>query len=145
MFKFEFGFSDSNRDIAKDIKERMFPSLAIALPTFVIGLVTNISLALLLILFRGSVLDTSMMVVAVIIMSVSILFYIIMGQVLISKIYHWVPISGFKSGLDGIKFVILPIAIGVYAGMGSGIRWYRSIFLEQINQDLLEPPCKRAS
>ena len=135
LFSFNFGFSDNNRNIGKDIKERMIPSLSIALPTFMIALITNITLALLLVLFRGSVLDTSMMVIAVMIMSVSGLFYIIAGQVLFSKVWHWVPISGYESGWDGVKFIILPVVIGVFAGIGSGVRWYRSIFLEQINQD----------
>ena len=115
----------------------MFPSLAIALPTFIIALITNISLALLLILFRGSLFDGSMMIVAVMIMSISTLFYIIAGQVLFSKMWHWVPISGYESGFGAIKFVILPIIIGVFAGIGSGVRWYRSIFLEEINKDYI--------
>ena len=135
LFVFDFGYSDSKRDILRDIKERMLPSLAIALPTFIIALITNISLALLLVLFRGSVLDTGMMIIAVMIMSISGLFYIIAGQVLFSKIWHWVPISGFESGWNGIKFIILPVAIGIFSGLGAGVRWYRSIFLEQINQD----------
>ena len=135
LFMFDFGTSDSNRDISKDILERMWPSLAIALPTFFIALITNISLALLLVLFRGSMLDTTMMIVAVMIMSISTLFYIIAGQVIFSKMWHWVPISGYESGLDGIKFIILPIMIGVFAGIGAGVRWYRSIFLEEIHKD----------
>jgi peptide/nickel transport system permease protein len=135
LFKFDFGFSDSNRNIAQDIKERMFPSLSIALPTFLIALITNISLALLLVLFRGTTLDKTAMVIAVMIMSISSLFYIIASQVLFSKIWHWFPISGYKEGFGAIKFIILPIIIGVFAGIGSGVRWYRSIFLEQINQD----------
>ncbi len=137
LFSFNFGYSDNNRDIKEDIKERMYPSLAIALPTFIIGLVTNISLALIIILFRGTILDTTMMVVAVIIMSISGLFYIIAGQLLFSKMWHLVPISGYKSGLGAIKFVILPIIIGVFSGIGSSVRWYRSIFLEEINRDYI--------
>jgi len=135
LFSFDFGTSDANRNIGVEIKERMGPSLAIALPTFLIALITNISLALLLVLFRGSALDTGMMIVAVMIMSISGLFYIIAGQVLFSKMWHWVPISGYASGWEGMKFIILPVLIGVFAGIGSGVRWYRSIFLEQINQD----------
>lgn len=135
LFSFDFGYSDANRDIRSEIKARMGPSLAIALPTFIIALITNISLALLLVLFRGSALDTGMMVVAVMIMSVSGLFYIIAGQVLFSKMWHWVPISGYEEGWSGLKFIILPVMIGVFSGMGAGVRWYRSIFLEQINQD----------
>lgn len=135
LFSFNFGFSDANRNISEDIKTRMVPSLAIALPTFFIALITNISLALLLVLFRGSALDTSMMVIAVMIMSISGLFYIIAGQVLFSKMWHWVPISGYAEGWGGLKFILLPVLIGVFSGIGSGVRWYRSIFLEQINQD----------
>lgn len=135
LFAFDFGSSDAGRDIGSEIKQRMVPSLELALPTFIIAIITNISLALLLALFRGSVLDTSMMVVAVMIMSVSGLFYIIAGQVVLSKIWHWVPISGFEPGWGGLKFIILPVLIGVFSGIGSGVRWYRSIFLEQINQD----------
>jgi peptide/nickel transport system permease protein len=137
LFSFDFGFSDSNRNIGEDIKQRMMPSLAIALPSFIIAIVTNISLALLLVLFRGSILDTSMMIVAVMIMSISSLFYIIAGQVIFSKLWHWVPISGYESGWGAIKFVILPIMIGVFAGIGSSVRWYRSIFLEEINKDYI--------
>ncbi len=137
LFVFDFGQSDSGRQITADIYERMWPSLAIALPTFIIGLVTNIALALLIVLFRGSALDTATMMVAVAIMSISGLFYIIAGQVLFSKVWHWVPISGYTEGWEGFKFLILPIFIGVFSGIGAGMRWYRSIFLEEMNKDYI--------
>ncbi len=137
LFSFNFGYSDNNRDIKKDIQDRIYPSLSIALPTFIIGLITNISLSLLIILFRGTILDTTMMIIAVIIMSISGLFYIIAGQVLFSKMWHLVPISGYQNGFGAIKFVILPIIIGVFSGIGSSVRWYRSIFLEEINRDYI--------
>lgn len=137
LFQFEFGTSDAGRNIGADIQERMWPSLAIALPTFLIGLTTAIMLALLLVLFRGTVLDTAAMMVAVAIMSVSGLFYIIAGQVLFSKMLHWVPISGYDSGLEGVKFLILPVLIGVFAGLGASVRWYRSLFLEEIEKDFV--------
>lgn len=137
LFWFDFGQSDDGRQISADIQERMWPSLAIALPTFIIGLITNIAIALLIVLFRGSVLDSATMVVAVAIMSISGLFYIIAGQVLFSKIWHWIPISGYTDGWEGLKFLILPIFIGIFAGLGAGIRWYRSIFLEEINKDYI--------
>ncbi|MCF6253696.1 MAG: ABC transporter permease [Thiomicrorhabdus sp.] len=135
LFAFDFGQSDSGRQISADIQERMGPSLAIALPTFIIGLVTTIALALLIVLFRSSTLDTVTMMVAVAIMSVSGLFYIIAGQVLFSKVWHWVPISGYTPGWEGVKFLILPVLIGVFAGLGAGMRWYRSIFLEEMSKD----------
>ena len=39
LFYFEFGISDSGRDIKYDIKQRMWPSLAIALPSLLVGLI----------------------------------------------------------------------------------------------------------
>ena len=63
------------------------------------------------------------------------LFYIIGGQWLVSKVWHLVPISGYSGGLDAAKFLILPVIIGVFGGIGSSTRWYRTIFLEEITRD----------
>jgi len=38
LFAFRFGRSDAGRDIGADIRQRMWPSLAIAVPSLVIGL-----------------------------------------------------------------------------------------------------------
>ncbi len=45
------------------------------------------------------------------------------------------PISGFDSGLDALKFIVLPVVIGVVSGIGSGSRWYRTFFLEEAGKD----------
>jgi peptide/nickel transport system permease protein len=68
-------------------------------------------------------------------MSISGLFYIIGGQYLISKLWNLVPISGYQGGFDAARFVILPVVVGVVSGIGSGARWYRTIFLEEIGKD----------
>ena len=54
MFAFEFGKGDDGRDIGNEIQTRMLPSLAIALPVFAIGLLVNISFALLMVFFRAT-------------------------------------------------------------------------------------------
>jgi peptide/nickel transport system permease protein len=135
LFAFDFGSSDSGRDIGADIRQRMWPSLAIALPTFLIGLLVYVSFAMLMAFFRGSYLDVSGVVLCVMLMSISGLFYIIAGQYLFSKLFHLVPVSGYEPGLLAWRFVVLPVAIGVFAGIGSSSRWYRTIFLEEINRD----------
>ncbi len=135
LFRFDFGSSDSGRDIGYDISQRMWPSLAIALPVLLVGLLVNITFAMLLAFFRGTYLDFSGVVLCVIMMSVSGLFYIIGGQYLISKLFHLVPISGYDTGRDAVKFLILPVIIGVIGGIGAGTRWYRTLFLEEINRD----------
>jgi len=135
MFAFDFGLSDDGRDIAYEIRTRMGPSLAIAVPVFIVGLLTNITFALLIAFFRATYLDFWGVVVCVAMMSISGLFYIIGGQYLVSKLWNLVPISGFAFGWEMPKFVILPIMVGVISGIGSGTRWYRTIFLEEINKD----------
>lgn len=135
LFAFDFGQSDDGRDISADIAQRMWPSLAIALPTFVLGLLVNITFALLMVFFRHSYLDLGGVVLCVVLMSISGLFYIIGGQYLVSKLLHLVPISGYSEGWAGVKFVVLPVLIGVVSGIGTGARWYRTIFLEESNKD----------
>lgn len=135
MFVFDFGSADDGRDIAHEIKSRMMPSLAIALPVFVLGLFVYISVALLMVFFRTTNIDFWGVVLCVALMSISSLFYIIVGQFLVSKVWHWVPISGFGSGLDATKFLLLPVIIGIISSAGSHIRWYRTIFLEEMNKE----------
>ncbi|MDH5328021.1 MAG: ABC transporter permease [Gammaproteobacteria bacterium] len=136
LFAFEFGNADDGRNIGYDIRQRMWPSLAIAVPVLIFGLFLNISFALIIAFFRATYFDYTAVVLCVVLMSISSLFYIIGGQFLISKLLHLVPISGFDpSGVNAIKFLILPVLISVAGGVGSGTRWYRTIFLEEINKD----------
>lgn len=135
LFTFQFGQSDQGRDITSDISERMWPSLALAIPSLLVGLAVNITYALLIALFRGTFFDTFSMMVCIVMMSISGLFYIIIGQFLLAKILKWMPISGYQSGWDAIKFLILPVIVGTISGIGAGTRWYRTIFLEEINKD----------
>jgi peptide/nickel transport system permease protein len=135
MFAFDFGRADDGRDIAREIRSRMGPSLAVALPVFALGLWATVWFALLLVYFRGTYLDAAGVVLCVAMMSISGLFYIIGGQWLVSKIWHLVPISGYAEGIDAAKFVILPVVVSIVGGLGSSARWYRTIFLEEIGKD----------
>jgi peptide/nickel transport system permease protein len=136
LFVFDFGAAESdNRDIAHEIKTRMGPSLALAVPVFLVGLAVNITFALGMAFFRATYLDLWGVILCVAMMSISSLFYIIGGQFLISKLWHLVPISGYQGGADAAKFLVLPVLIGVIGGIGAGSRWYRTLFLEEIGKD----------
>ncbi len=135
MFLFEFGRSDDGRDIAEEMKSRMLPSLAIAVPVFFLGLMSYVSFALLMVFFRATYIDFWGMVLCVALMSISGLFYIISGQFLLGKLWRLVPISGYGDGLDVSKFLVLPVIIGILSSAGANIRWYRTIFLEEMNKD----------
>jgi peptide/nickel transport system permease protein len=135
LFVFEFGYSEDKRDIAGEIRERMWPSLALALPVFLVGLAVCISFALMMAFFRATYLDLWGVVLCVAMMSISTLFYIIGGQYLASKLWHLVPISGYAGGLDAVRFLVLPVVIGVVSGVGASSRWYRTLFLEEMGRD----------
>lgn len=135
LFAFKFGTSDQGRNIGYDISQRMWPSLALAIPTLFIGLMFDITFAMLMAFFRGTYLDIGGVTLCVILMSISSLFYIIGGQYLLGKTLQLVPISGYMSGWQAFKFLALPIAIGVFGGLGAGARWYRTLFLEEIHKE----------
>lgn len=135
LFVFDFGNSDAGRDIGYDISQRMWPSLAFAVPTLLFSLFFAILFSMLMAFFRGTYVDIWGVVFAVILMSISSMFYIIGGQFIVGKMWHLVPISGYDSGISAFKFVILPVAIGIIGGLGSSSRFYRTIFLEEIGKD----------
>lgn len=138
LFAFDFGSSDAGRDISYDVSKRMWPSLAIALPVFFLGLLVNIVFAMVMAFFRSSYLDLSGMVFCIVLMSISSMFYIIGGQYLFGKLLRLVPISGYDAGLDSVKFVALPVVVAVFSGLGAGGRWYRTLFLEEMNKDYVK-------
>src|SRR2546421_1022822 len=135
LFAFDFGAAEDQRDIAHEIRTRMWASLALAIPVFLVGLAVNITFAMLMAFFRASYLDFWGVVLCVAMMSISTLFYIIGGQYIASKLWHLVPISGYDRGLEAAKFLVLPVVIGVIGGIGAGGRWYRTLFLEEMSRD----------
>lgn len=135
LFQFDFGMSDSGRDIKQALLERYGPSLAIAIPALVFGLILNVVVAMLLAFFRGTYLDSWGVVLCVVLMSISVLFFIVAGQYLFARVLKWVPVSGYVDGIDAWKFVMLPIMVSLIGGLGAGVRWYRSFFVEELDKD----------
>ncbi|GIX06013.1 MAG: peptide ABC transporter permease [Candidatus Poribacteria bacterium] len=136
LFWFDFGASDQDRRmIGTEIRRRMGPSLLIATPTFLAGLLVNILVAMTVAYYRGTYLDTGVVVICVALMSISVLFYIIAVQYAMGRLWHLFPISGYDTGLFALKFTAMPVLIGVIAGIGGGVRYYRTLFLEEVQKD----------
>ncbi|USQ13153.1 ABC transporter permease [Legionella lytica] len=138
LFTFDFGMSDAGRDISQDITFRMWPSLAIAIPVLFLDVLSNIVLAMAMAFFRGTYLDLTGVIICIILMSISSLFYIIGGQYLFGKLLRLVPISGYDGGVEAFKFIILPVVVAVLGSLGAGGRWYRTLFLEEMNKDYVK-------
>lgn len=131
----DFGLSDTGRSINTEIKERAPASLALALPTFLLGVFVSVSFALILVMVRRTRLEWAGVAMSVTVMSISALFYIIVGQWLFSKTLRWVPVSGFSEGFAMAGFLVLPVAIGVFTRLGGEALLYRSMFLEESEKD----------
>jgi len=135
LLRFDFGFSDAGRDISYEISQRIGPSLALALPTFFLGLLASVSFSLLLVYFRATWLDFWGVVLCVALLSISALFYIISGQYLFAKLLRLAPYSGFGTGWDMLRFLALPVVVALIAKLGPEARFYRAMFLEEASKD----------
>ena len=137
MLTFDFGRSDlDDVPIARRLREGAGPSLVFTVPAFAIGLLLAIQLSLFVAYFRDSYIDRTILLIAVLEMSVSILLYIIGGQFLIGKILNWFPISGFDPDPALIpRFIAMPVLIYSLAGVGGDVRFYRTVFIEEMNRD----------
>jgi len=135
LFAFRFGASDSGRDIGHELRQRVGPSIALAIPTFLLGIFVVIVFSLLMVFFRSTYLEFWGVTLAVFLLSISGLFYIIVGQFLFSKTLKLVPISGFSGGWDLFVFLALPIVIGIVSRMGGEALFYRTMFLEEVGKD----------
>ena len=137
LFALKFGRADSESagDIGHEVASRMWVSLQLALPLFLLQVIASTAFALLLVMFRHTRLDFWGVVSCVLMLSISSLFYIIVGQFLFSRVLKLAPISGYASGLDVIKFLALPIGLSLIARLGAEARLYRAMFLEEIGKD----------
>lgn len=138
LFVFDFGKSDmSNASITTELKQRIPYSLGVTVPAFFGTIVIAIIFAMLAAFYRGTYIDFWTLIVSVFMMSISPLFYIIVGQAVFAINLNLVPVSGADTGLHALKFLLLPWAISIVAGFGAGVRYYRTVFLEEINRDYI--------
>jgi peptide/nickel transport system permease protein len=137
MLTFDFGRSDADdAPITDRLRRGVGPSLALTVPLFVLGLLLAIGLSLLVAFLRETYVDRLGVVVCVLMMSVSMLLYIIGAQFLIGKLLRWFPISGFDPSPSVLaRFIALPLIVGVLAHLGADVRFYRTVFVEETGRD----------
>jgi peptide/nickel transport system permease protein len=137
MLTFDFGRSDADdTPIVRRLADGLGPSLSLTVPMFVLGLALEIGLALLVAFLRETYVDRLGMVLSVLAMSVSMLLYIIGVQYLLGKLLRWFPISGFDPSPAVIgRFVAMPLIVGILSGLGSDVRFYRTVFLEETGRE----------
>lgn len=128
----DLGFSESlKQPVSKLLKDGVLPSLSLTVPIFIIGLVVSISLSLVCAYFRDTFIDRFLVIFSVALMSINYLVFIVAGQYFFAYKLGWFPVWGYESA----KYLFLPVLIGVISGLGSNIRFYRTVMLDEMYKD----------
>jgi len=136
MFLFDFGNSDSTGEaIVERLKTGAGPSLLLG--TFVLlgTVAASVALALIAAAYRATYIDRWVTIACVFLMSITFLVYIIGGQYLFAKVLRWFPLAGYQPGIAGLRFTMLPVAVGIFASLGGNVRFYRTVMLEETTRD----------
>jgi peptide/nickel transport system permease protein len=136
LLLFQFPESDYlHEKVGNLIKVKIVPSLTITVPAFILSIIVTLPLALFVAYYRGTYLDKMALFVCVILMSVNVLVYIFVGQYLLAVVFKYFPIYGYEFALEAWKFVLLPIILAVASGIGGGLRFYRTVMLNEVRAD----------
>lgn len=126
MALFRFGTDKNRQPIGEAILQRIGPSLSVTVPIFIIDIVLSLVIGMFVAYYRGSAADTTIVFISVVMMSVALPVYMLGANWMFGKALRIVPIH---------NHVLLPIIIGVLAALGGNVRFYRTVFLDQMNQD----------
>ncbi len=121
---------DTDETLWSIIVQRAPYSLAITVPSLGLGLVLALGVAAIVAYWRGTWVDHLGVFLAVLGMCIPFLAYVILIQY---ATMSWFKGVGF--GLENKANIYLPVGIMVIAGLGASVRFYRTIILDQINQD----------
>ena len=128
----DFGVSHStNQRVSKLLLDGIGPSLMLTVPVFFVGLITAVMLSLFCAFWRDTWVDRFFVVFSVALMSVNYLVWIVGGQYLLGFKLGWFPVWGFEDP----RYLILPVLIGVFSGLGAELRFYRTIMLDEAHRD----------
>jgi len=131
---FNFGRSLTTREPVSEVLARgVGPSLSLMIPIVIGELLGGIAIAMFATAFRGRWPDHLAMLLAIIGMSVSYVVVLIAGQWIFAYYLGWFPIWGFESP----GYLVLPVALGVVSGLGGGVRFYRTIFVNELGKEYL--------
>jgi peptide/nickel transport system permease protein len=132
---FDFGNSWQDKEpIIDKIKRGAGPSLSLTVPMFIGEVFISIALALIVAYLRGGWVDTLTVFLCVAGLSLPFLSFILAGQYFLAYKFGWFPVF-FWPNLSPAQYVALPVLIGILAGLGGGVRFYRTVMLDELRND----------
>lgn len=114
--------------VGQVLRRGVWPSLAITVPILVGGSILAVMLGLFCAMWRGGVVDRTILLVSTVLMSVNYVVWVLAGQYFLAFRLKLFPIWGFENW----TYILLPVLIGVLGGLGRDIRFYRAVILDEI-------------
>jgi peptide/nickel transport system permease protein len=131
---FNFGRARDRELVIDKIKRGVGPSLALTVPIFFGVVIISVCLSLVVAFVRGTVWDIAAVVICVVGMSIPYLSFILFGQYFLAYKWGFFPVF-FSPELSMARNVALPVLIGIAAGLGGNLRFYRTVMLDQMQND----------
>jgi peptide/nickel transport system permease protein len=132
LLRLDFGRSIVTKErVSTMLREGVGPSLCVTTPLFFIELFLGVGLALLAAYYRNTWVDRGLVLLSVMGMSISSLVYIMLAQYWLASVWRLFPVWGFESP----RYLILPVLVGVIAGVGGELRFYRTVMLDEMYQE----------
>ncbi len=139
---FNFGHTLMSREpVGEVLAGGIGPSLSLMLPIFAGEIFFGIVLALLAVAFAGQPVDRILLFAAVITMSMSYLVTIIFGQWFFGYYLNILPVWGYGGAMN----YILPVMIGIFSGIGSNLRFFRTVFIDELRKEYLRTAWAKGS
>lgn len=136
---FDYGRSySSKQDVLTMLISAAPISFILAFPGFLITLVLSISTALFVAFWRGTWIDRLIVISSIVLISFPTLAIILFAQYFLAYKWELFPISGFALGFpETLSFIALPAIIWVTISFGGELRFFRTVMLDEINQDYI--------
>jgi peptide/nickel transport system permease protein len=137
ILSFDYGRSwATQQTIGTMVSDGISATLCLTAPPFVFSVLFCIGLALMTVYYRGSIFDTSTVIVCLALMSISSLVYILALQYFLAYYMGLFPISGWDPSYVGRwQYLVLPWIIMVVLSLGPSILVYRAVILDEAFQD----------
>lgn len=122
----------TGQKLTEIIRQRAPSSLALMIPATAIGWTLSMIIACFVAYYRGTVIDKVGVFLSVLGMCVPFLAYMIYAQ------WAMFAVPALRDHAYGLTYridIYAPIAIMVVAGLGTNVRFYRTVILDETNRD----------
>jgi peptide/nickel transport system permease protein len=129
LAKGDFGMStEADEPVIDVLKRGVGPSLSLTVPILAGGTVVGLMLAMLCAAGRGGTLDKAVLVGSTVLMSVNYVVWVLAGQFVLAFKLGLFPVWGYENAF----YLVLPVIIGIFSGLGVDVRFFRTAILDEI-------------